>query len=44
MYELNMTLEKGVTEVQSGCHANKIFIATRYVADAYCQRETPYQI
>ena len=27
-----------------GCHGNLVTIATRYVADAYCPKEPPYQI
>ena len=27
-----------------GCHGNLVNIATRYVADAYCPNEPPYQI
>ena len=27
-----------------GCHGNIVTIATRYVADAYCPKEHPYQI
>ena len=27
-----------------GCYGNLVTIATRYVADAYCPKETPYQI
>ena len=27
-----------------GCHGNLGTIATRYVADAYCPKEPPYQI
>ena len=28
----------------SGCDGNLVTIATRYVADAYCPKEPPYQI
>ena len=27
-----------------GCHGNLVTIATRYVADAFCPKESPYQI
>ena len=27
-----------------GCHGNLVTIATRYVVDAYCPKEPPYQI
>ena len=27
-----------------GCHGNLVTIATRYVADAFCPKEPPYQI
>ena len=27
-----------------GCHDNLVTIAMRYVADAYCPKEPPYQI
>ena len=26
------------------CHGNLVIIATKYVADAYCPKEPPYQI
>ena len=26
------------------CHGNLVIIATKYVADAYCPKELPYQI
>ena len=28
----------------SGCHGNLVTIAMRYMADAYCPNEPPYQI
>ena len=28
----------------SGCYGNLVTIAMRYVADAYCPKEPPYQI
>ena len=28
----------------SGCHGNQVSIVTRYEADAYFPKETPYQI
>ena len=28
----------------SGCHGNQVSIVTRYEADAYCPKETLYQI
>ena len=28
----------------SGCHGNQVSIVTRYEADAYYLKETPYQI
>ena len=28
----------------SGCHGDLVTIAPRYVADAYCPKEPPYQI
>ena len=27
-----------------GCHGNLVTIAMRFVADAYCPKEAPYQI
>ena len=27
-----------------GCHGNLVTIASRYVADAFCPKEPPYQI
>ena len=28
----------------SSCHGNQVSIVTKYEADAYCLKETPYQI
>ena len=28
----------------SGCHGNQVSIVMRYEADAYCPKETPYEI
>ena len=35
---------KGLLTYYCGCHGNLVTIATRYVADAYCLKESPYQI
>ena len=42
-YKLNRT-EKELLRFHCGCYGNKVTIAMRYVADAYCLKESPYQI
>ena len=34
---------KELSTFYCGCHGNLVTIATRYVADAYCPKEPPYQ-
>ena len=43
-YGLNTTKTKELVTYYSGCHDNLVTMATRYVADAYCPKEPPYQI
>ena len=40
-YELKT---KELVTCYCGCHGNLVTIAMRYVADAYCPKEPPYQI
>ena len=35
---------KELTIHHCGCHGNLVIIAMRYMADAYCPNEPPYQI
>ena len=41
---LNQFKTKELLTFHSGCHGNWVTIATRYVADAYRSKESPYQI
>ena len=43
-YDFDKTYTKGVIKVSFGCHGNWVTIAMRYVANAYCLKERPYQI
>ena len=40
----NRLKSKELLTFHSGCYGNWVTIATRYVADAYHSKETPYQI
>ena len=42
-YKLNIT-EKKLLRFHCGCYGNNVIIAMRNVADAYCLKESPYQI
>ena len=42
--ELNTCKAKELLPYHCGCHGNLATIAMRYVADAYCPKEPPYQI
>ena len=43
-YELNMIKTNELLMFYSSCHGDQVSIVTRYEADAYCLKETPYQI
>ena len=43
-YELNTPKTNEVLMFHSGCHGNQVSIATRYETDAYCPKESPYQM
>ena len=40
----SIKLKKEVLRFHCGCYGNKVTIAMRYVADAYCLKESPHQI
>ena len=44
-YELTVRPKtKELVAYYCGCNGNLVTIATRFVADAYCPKESPYQI
>ena len=38
------SITKELVTCYCGCHGNLVTIAMRFVADAYCHKEHPYQI
>ena len=40
----NQSKTKELLTFHSGCRGNWVIIVTRYVVDAYCPKEPPYQI